>query len=191
MIKPILSLVGLSLLASFSSAQLLWSGTIDANDPTYNRLLQDGSALSGVGTAVGYDVQAFYVSATGAYNFESGQSWDGFIFVYANSFNAATPLANYQAGSDDVSDAFSIVAGTFSNKSRTDASHGAGSMVLTANTQYYAVTTSFGNGGTGDYSNGIGGVGTVTAGSPVPEPASLAVLGLGALALIRRRRTSK
>ncbi len=59
MIKPIFLIAGLSLLASISSAQLLWSGSLTANDPTYNRALETGAGLSGVGTAVSYDVQAF------------------------------------------------------------------------------------------------------------------------------------
>lgn len=42
----------------------------------------------------------------------------------------------------------------------------------------------------GNNSNGIG-VDTLRVGAPVPEPASMAVLGLGALAMIRRRRSRK
>jgi hypothetical protein len=190
--KSLLTVASLAVLVTAAQAQtLLWTGTISAGDPIWNRPLDDGSNLSGVGTAVNYDVQMFHVTASGNYIFESGQSWDGFIFVYQNAFNAATPLANYKAGDDDEFGTFSLVTGTFSNKSKTGGGSGAGSMALTAGTQYYAITTSFSNGDTGTYSNGIGGgPGTVVAGA-VPEPATMAVLGLGALAMIRRRRNAK
>ncbi len=115
------------------------------------------------------------------------------IFIYESAFNPASAVANYKGGNDDYFSTFTILTGTYAQKSRIDTPQavGSGSSVLTANTQYYAVTTSFSNGVTGTYDNAIGGVGTVNAGSPVPEPASLAILGLGALALVRRRRTSK
>ncbi len=71
--------------------------------PTYTRALSDCSGLSGVGVGVNYHVQEFHVGVSGAHDVSSAQtgSWDGFIFVYENSFNPAAALTNCLAGSDD------------------------------------------------------------------------------------------
>lgn len=183
----ILSLAILSIAAVAANAQTLtWSGAITANDPVYNRTFSDGTGLSGVGTAVGYDVQLFHVSASGSYVFESNQTWDGMIFVYENAFNAATPLANWKAGDDDTFGGFTLIPGGGGSRIAPP-TNGFGSMNLVAGVQYFAITASFNNGGTGSYTNAIGGgPGTVIAGA-VPEPMTMTVLALGAVAALRRR----
>lgn len=190
--KTLFAVASLAVLTTAANAQtLMWTGSIGAGDPVWNRPVEGGGSLSGVGTAVRYDVQLFHVTASGNYVFESGQTWDGFIFVYQNSFNAATPLVNHKASDDDEFGALSFVSGSWSNQSKVGVGFGAGSMALTAGTQYFAVTTSFDNAGAGNYSNAIGGgPGTVVAGA-VPEPGTMAALGLGAAALLRRRRNRK
>ena len=193
----LLSVLALGTIAASSFAtDLLWSGDT-TGQPTYNRL-SSISSLSGVGTAVRYHVTEFNVTVTGNYVMETlTPGWDTYMFVYSGSFNPATPLVNIQNGDDDHTGAFTVLtsgAGTGLNASRmalgetTNYSNVAGTM-FTAGTSYFAVVTGFGNADFGTFNAGVGGgPGDVLRGSAVPEPASLAVLGLGALALVRRRR---
>jgi hypothetical protein len=181
--------------ASSFAADLLWSGDT-TGEPTYNRLT-NLTTLSGVGTAVRYHVTEFNVTVTGNYVMEALSSgWDPYIFIYTGSFNPATPLVNIQNGDDDFGGAFTVISGTATTLTAsrmalgetTNYSNVAGTM-FTAGTSYFAVVTGFGNTDFGTFNAGVGGgPGDVLRGSAVPEPASLAVLGLGALALLRRRR---
>lgn len=184
----ILALVAASA-ASFAQTAF-WSGDLTANDPRYNRAGEDGTFVSGVGTDNYYDVQAFWVTATGNYTFESKFANDGFIFVYTN-FNPGNVLANFVAGDDDYTGAFSLLGGSANGLDGSKIGGGQGTfpnMTLTANTQYYAVQTTFDPLTTGHYDNAIGGgPGTVNLGA-VPEPASMIALGAGLLAVARRRR---
>ncbi len=112
----------------------------------WTRPLADGSALSGVGVDVSYHVYGpFTVDVSGSYTFTSSQiDWDGFIFVYQNSFTPTDQLTNYVAGNDDA---------------------GPGSVIttnLTTGIQYYFVTTGFDSGDFGNFETTITGVGTVT-----------------------------
>ena len=163
-----------------------FSGTLTANDPVFNRPLSGNppSSLSGVGTAVSYDVLPFYVTVNDTYLAETlsatlspGTADDTFIVLYQTAFNAATPLANAVIADDDT--------GTGSLSLFTKA--------LTAGTQYYLVITTFSNGALGAYTGHLDsttGLGQVVLGSVVPEvPTSAMMLGaLGALGLLLRRR---
>lgn len=173
-----------------------WSGDT-TGDPSWNRPTSF-SSLSGVGTAVPYEVQDFWVTASGQYVFEvDGNSHpDTYILVYSGSFNAGTPLANLIAGDDDFSGTFTVLSGTgqgfaSSRIALGESSNygGAGTgLNLTANTQYYAVVTGFGNTDFGTYRAGIGnGPGDVRLGA-VPEPGTMIALGAGLAALAARRR---
>ncbi|MDX9911648.1 MAG: PEP-CTERM sorting domain-containing protein [Phycisphaerales bacterium] len=168
--------LAVALLAGAAFGQLATDiGSIDGSEATYNRALEGFSGLSGVGTNVFFDVRPFYVNTTGTYDILSTQTDDGFLFVYAGSFNPANPTAN-GIGSDD------------------DGSGGIGTsdvvgLNLTANTQYYAVTTTFDNGVTMDYRNDYyGPQGASVIFGNIPAPASVALLGLGGLVAGRRRR---
>jgi len=125
-----------------------YSATVTAA-PTFNRPTSC-TTLSGVGTAVGFHVQQFTVSASGSYTAGMTASTfsdaDGFAIIYQNAFTPATPLVNCVALDDDAGPGnFPLVTAT-----------------LNAGTQYFLVTTTFANGVTGDFTNTLDGPGTVT-----------------------------
>jgi hypothetical protein len=125
-----------------------YTGNILAS-PTFNRPQVGCSALSGVGTAVGYDARTVTVDVTGTYTIEVlSFSGDTMLFVYSPSFSPAAPLTNCVASDDDGG------VGLLSLVTTT----------LTAGVQYVVVTTTFGNGATGAYTNRIDGPGTATVG---------------------------
>lgn len=200
--KTVIGTIALLVAASGAAAQdAIWTGDTTGG-PTFNRPVGFGG-LSGVGTAVAYEVTPFFVSVSGQYVFEAdyrnstGASWDGYILVYSGSFDAGSPLSNLIAGDDDYLGAFSVLPGATtgglqgSRIALGDASNfgGAGTgLNLTAGAQYFAVVTGFGNAEFGTYTAGIGGgQGLVTLGL-IPAPSAVALLGLGGLAAVRRRR---
>lgn len=120
-------------------------GALDADDSTYNRLVSDCGAPSGVGTDVYYDtititnqlaVQAdFVVETSGVGTPGTCGSVDTFLTAYGPTFDPANPDQNCIDSDDDGGDStcslinFSIAAGETA----------------------VVVVTSFGNGVTGDY----------------------------------------
>lgn len=145
---------------------------------TYNRPTSGAppTALSGVGTAVRFQVTPFTVTANGSYSFNNSSSYDNYLGLYSGSFNPAAPLANALAYDDD--------AGPGSNAFF--------SFGLTTGTSYFAVAAGFANTDFGAFSLDISGPGAVlVGGAGVPEPASWAMLiaGFGLIgATLRRRR---
>lgn len=114
--------------------------------PTYGRALADCSGLSSAGNGVAYVATPFQVSAAGSYEILSEQSFDGFIFIYAPSFNPANALSNCVVGDDDFT------------------STGDSQIVTTLNpgTNYVLVSTAFSAGDVGTFANTISGPGTVS-----------------------------
>ena len=200
--RPNTSRIGLTILMAVAAipaqAVVFWTGSLTAGDPKFNRPANmSGTSFSA--TQVFYDVQPFFVSQDGSYIFESGQTFDGFILVYANTFNPAAPMSGLRGGGDDFTpDPFSpnlsdrnelISPWNFDFGSKLDSfANGFGSLTLTGGTQYFAVTTTFSNGTTGNYFNAIGGgPGAVNLGV-VPEPATVIALLFGVGASARKRR---
>ncbi len=97
-------------------------------------------ALSVVGTNVPYQTYTFRPTTSGNYRIRSiAGYWDNFLFVYTGSFNPAQPLTNLLMFNDD--------ANGQAGASLIPA------QALTANTDYIIVTTGFGNGDKGTYTN--------------------------------------
>lgn len=141
--------------------------------PQWNRPFADGTCCSALGP-VRYSTQEFNVSANDTCDFTSVQSYDGYIFIYRNSFDPLNQTANYVAGDDDGTGGIgtSEIIG----------------VNLQAATTYIAVTTGFEAGEEGTFTNTLNcPTATVTLGAfvaapPVPAPtmsaAGLAVLGM-------------
>ena len=174
-----------------TAAPLNIAGALSNTDPLYNRLVSGNPPvlLSGVGTAVRYDIYNFYVTVTGSYRMETlsaafttATADDTFITLYLGSgFTAGTPLVGALEADDDSG------VGFLSLINRN----------LVANTNYSLVITSFANGQLGNYTGiiaaAVGQAGDVIAGTvPVSAPATgaLVALALAGLALTSRRRAS-
>lgn len=165
--------VNLSLSVPPPPPSVLFSGELSATDPTFTRPAQGNPPTTLSTATVRYDVTPFYVTATGTYTFEQGNSsFDDYMFVYGGPFDPTLPLVNVLEGDDDDG------AGTNSLISR----------VFTAGVQYYLVNTAFSATALGTYDvtviNAASGRAVVGL---VPEPATLGLLaGLAAFALRRR-----
>jgi len=108
------------------AATVMYSATT-VGGPTWTRPFANCTGASGLGPFRLHQ-QSFNVTVTGAYTLSSVQTgFDGYIFVYQNAFNAATPLVNCVLGNDDG-------AGIGSSTLTTN---------LTAGTTYIYVTTGF------------------------------------------------
>ena len=164
-------------LSSLSAAQTFFGTTAGA--PIWNRPTEGAPpiSLSGVGTEVPYQATLVSVSANGSYTFNmnSTTGWDSYAFLYADPFNAASPLANVLIGDDN--------NGSPSNEQFT--------INLTTGIQYVFVGTGYGNADFGAYRLDVTSQAGTATFAPVPEPASMTALAIGGLALLRRRRATK
>ncbi len=168
------ALIGFILLMPFSfpcmAATLAYSGDT-TNTSTWTSPIENGNlpptVLSGVSVDVNYQSQPFYVDTGGSYNFlsvaVSPAGWDNYLFLYQTSFDPLDPLTNVLIGNDDF-----LVPGR----------SGFNGVSLTANTQYFVITSGFDDASFGTYNGSITGSGNITAGLiPVPFDFS-PVLGL-------------
>jgi hypothetical protein len=190
--------------ANANAAMLFYNGAITTSDPIF---VNPGGA---VGSHY-YDVVQFTVDVSGAYTFEMASpnttgtpsnALDTYLRLYANAFNPPAPGAG-QASSDDFTGTLTVLPGPYAGTISATATGFTGAQPssrlnainLVAGTNYFLVNTSFrattyvvtGNegGATGPYYTGINGPGNITI---VPAPGALALLGLGGLLAVRRRR---
>lgn len=186
---------------TFSGSRATWSNisvTIDSvvivppnvtpfsgdttGDPTWNRPLSPAfSSLDPVATDTPYEVIPFFVSADGLYDISHDQNdglpgqWDGFVFLYEDSFDPSLPLVNGIAGDDDGDGG--IGTSDFGT-------------LLTAGTQYYLVTTGYDDIDFGTYTGTISSTAGVASIGLIPEPSSLSILAGAGLLAARRRRAA-
>ena len=153
--RQFLVALALGAAAQASIADIVTTTGTTTSGPTFNRPLEDLSALSMIGTAVRYDAYSFRVGTSGEYSFLTTAQFDTFAFLYAPSLNAAAPLANSLIGNDD----------------RVGLTTSGFAYGLTAGVDYTLITTAFENGDAGFYSSTIGGSGAITATAPVPPQA--------------------
>ena len=127
--------------------------------PTFNRPIENLSALSLAGANVHCNAYQLSVSVTGAYTFETAARFDSFALLYSPSFNAATPLTNALVAQDD------LFAPVVPNRASGFAAN------LAAGLNYTFVNTGFAAADFGAFVSTIGGPGVVSVGatlSPLP-----------------------
>ena len=124
--------------------------------PTWTRPVAAGTGLSAVGVGISYHIYGpFAVDTTGLYTVTSTQDYDGFIFIYQNSFDPNNQLTNFVAADDDFGTNASQIL----------------DVNLSTGTVYYLVTTSYSPTDFGNFSTVFTGAGAVTC------PDGLAVPG--------------
>ena len=136
--------------------------------PTFQRPVQDLSALSAIGTAAHHTAYGFTVAVSGIYSFTTSGNFDTFVLLYDTAFVPTAALLNALIANDDLGASFSTSGFAFG---------------LVAGRQYTYVVTGFDNQEFGTY--------TTTIAAPpvalVDEPATWALAALGLVAALRRR----
>lgn len=208
--KSLITLALLGVASASFAGTFYYDNSLTTSSPTFAF-----SGASSAGTGVHYyNVFAFSVDVTGAYNIETASpntsttgisnALDTFLVIYANSFNPASSGGELSSN-DDFTGSLTVLPGPYAGTVGTTGTGFTGAQPasqfsginLTAGTAYYLVNTSYrstdyvqsASGGegapVGHFYTGISGPGNINA---VPEPASMAVLGLGAMSLLRRRK---
>lgn len=116
--------------------------------PNYTRPHQGGTCeLSDVTPR--YDVVVINVSTTGSYTITNDYfQFDGYLHIYANSFDPENPCATYLAGNDDLDCGYNCNSQVIVN--------------LQAGIDYYIVTSGYNSGDAGVYETTLEGPGTAT-----------------------------
>lgn len=73
-------------------------GETTASSPTFLRTNESGTAT---GTSVHYQAQAFEIASTTTCYIYGQQDYDGYLFLYRNSFNPGSPTSNFVDADDD------------------------------------------------------------------------------------------
>lgn len=170
--------------AALAQTSVSYDGTNDPGDGSWDRPIAGGPTISGLGP-VQFSVQAFTTDTTDIYDLSSAQDYDGYIHLYAGSFDPTDQLANLIDGDDDGDGGI----GT----SDLDA------VSLTAGVVYFLVTSAFAAGDVGTFTNTIESLNfdaviTLLDGStnviPLPAAFPLFLAGLAGLGVARRRKTA-
>lgn len=163
----VVALVGaLSALPAAASTVTISGDTTGA--PTFQRPVEDLSALSAIGTATPYNAYAFTAGTSGLYSFNTVGSFDTFVLMYDNAFLPAAALTGALIANDDLGASLSPSGFDFG---------------LLAGRQYVYVVTGFDNTEFGSFTTTI----VIPTPSAVPEPASWALVALGLVLAARRR----
>jgi hypothetical protein len=174
--KLISTFAGIAVLALAAPAAAVVINGDTTGGPSWNRTTAGAppTGLSGVGTAVRYQITAFSVAAAGSYNFLSTAGYDNYLHLYQGAFDPVDQFNGVLIANDD-----------FPNVGISGFSFN-----LNTGTSYLAVASGFANGDFGTYQLSITGPGAVTLGGAVPEPASWAMLiaGFGLAGAMQRRR---
>ena len=154
------ALLAMSVVAGPACAVVIsYSGnTTDAF--TFQRPVEDLSALSAIGTAAHFDAFSFVAASSERYQFLTTGVFDTFVILYGNPFSPLAPLGQALVANDDASTAALNVSGLSWN--------------LTAGRSYTYVVTGFDNDEYGSFQTTIESVA-----APVPEPGTWLLLAAG------------